>query len=98
MGDQFNVAPEELDRLAATLTSSLSGLRDNSSAAPNEVDAGVSTGRVTETMAAFYESMARMAADTEHQAGEVTNAGSEYTRSDDQAASELPPDGTTGGR
>ncbi len=98
MGDQFNVAPEELDRLAATLTSSLGGLRDNSGAAPSEVDAGVSTGPVTETMAAFYESMARMAADAEHQASEVTNAGGEYARSDDQAASELPPDGTTGGR
>lgn len=96
MGEQFNVRPEELDRLAATLTSSLGGLRDNSGAEPSEVDAGVSTGPVSEAIAAFYESVARMAADTEHQAGEVTNARGEYTRSDDQAASELRSDGTGG--
>lgn len=102
MGDHVNVTPEELNRLANTLTSALNGLRDNSGAIPGEVDAGVSTGPVTQTIATFYESIARMAADTEHQAGEVTNAGGGYTRSDDQAAAELPPlpltpDDTAGG-
>ncbi|MGW0890460.1 hypothetical protein [Saccharopolyspora sp. NPDC002578] len=103
MGEQVNVTPEELDRLATTLTSSLSGLSDNAGAAPGEVDAGVSTGPVTEAIATFYKSIARMAADTEHQAGEVSNAGGVYIRSDDQAASQLPPlplspNSTTGGR
>lgn len=102
MGDQVNVTPEELDRLANTLSSSLSRLSGNPGSTPSEVDAGVSTGPVAEAMATFYKSVGRMVGDTERQVGEVTDAGGVYTRSDDQAASQLPPlplppHGTTGG-
>jgi len=100
-GDHVNVA-EELTRLAGTLTSSLQGLGVDLGAVPGEVDAGVSTGVVTQALAVFYDSVARMVADTEYQAGQVAGTGGEYMRSDDQAAAELPPlplppDGRPGG-
>lgn len=103
MGEEVTVTPSDLDRLANTLTSSLDGIRDSAGTPASEVDAGVSTGVVSQAMATIYDSIARMTADTEKQANEVTNAGGVYTRSDAQAASELPPlpfptDGSTGGR
>lgn len=91
MGEQVSVTPEDLDRLSTTLTSALGGLRGQAKGSPpGEVDAGVSTGVVSETMASIYDSIAKMMADTEQAAGEVTHAGGVYTGTDDQAASELP--------
>lgn len=89
-GNQFTVTPEQLGRLANTLDGSMDKLR-GFTPSNNEVDARISTGVVAETVGKLYKSIGSMTADSEYQIHEVQNSGGEYTRSDEQAESELPP-------
>ena len=99
----LNADPPDLDRLARTLTDSLTKLKQVAGEPASDIDAGESTPAVAKAMATFYETLSKMAADTEQAATEVHNSGGVYTRTDEQAAADLPPlslptDGTSGGR
>ena len=86
----LSVSPDALNRIAHEMCGSTAGLEAAAKQPVSEINAGISTPEVQMTIAALTRAVAGLLDGTMRTADEVSEARTDYTKTDEGAAENMP--------